>query len=375
MTKVLMPCTFYTGYIVQLRYYLKKYYPDFRVSIFTSKRCEKKYRDALGTLDAEEDVYVYEDKGFLLPNIRRGIKDLPRFDVIHFLFIEREWGFFTGLFEERSSAVYVSIGGSDIYRDAKRVWNYFLQKKVIKIADVISSENRQTKDYFNNMHGDVSKGKDHRIVRFGVDVIDSIKDLKKDKSELKRSNGISADKIVVICGHSARRQHQHEKIIDAISRLEKKYIDRLFLLLPMTYELDDESYITGLESGIKGFTDQYRILRDYMSTEQMAEMCAMSDLYIHVQTTDQLSSTMMAGMYAGNMVIAGSWLPYEDLKTKGIRFWEVDECDQLTERLYDIISNIDQCVEECKDNPQKVFEFSSWEHCVREWHSAYEAII
>ena len=107
-------------------------------------------------------------------------------------------------------------------------------------------------------------------------------------------------------------------------------------------------------------------------------MCSsdlMTDVMIHVQTTDQLSSTMMAHLYNGNVVLAGSWLPYSDIKKKGIKLYDVDGFEDLGSKLQDVVENISEYKNTCEANKQKVYEFSSWEYCIRDWYNIYDNLV
>ena len=108
-----------------------------------------------------------------------------------------------------------------------------------------------------------------------------------------------------------------------------------------------------------------------MDFEKMAEYALVSDIMVHVQTTDQLSSTMLEEMYAGSVVVAGSWLPYASLHNKGIFFLDTDSIDGLSGILEEVIVNIDEYKLKCKDNASLVYENSSWESVSGKWYNMW----
>ena len=112
-----------------------------------------------------------------------------------------------------------------------------------------------------------------------------------------------------------------------------------------------------------------------MTAEEMAEVAIISDILIHVQTTDQLSSAMLSHMYVGNVVIAGAWLPYDDLKNRGIEFFEVAKISELSNTIPQIIESFDDIIIKCKDNKNKVHDISSWEKSAKEWYNLYSRLI
>ena len=80
-------------------------------------------------------------------------------------------------------------------------------------------------------------------------------------------------------------------------------------------------------------------------------------------------------MYNGNVVIAGSWLPYGQLKDRGIRFEEVDDVGDLAYSLPEVVANLRGKKQECKKNRDLVWEMSSWDKAAKRWHDSYVGIL
>ena len=112
-----------------------------------------------------------------------------------------------------------------------------------------------------------------------------------------------------------------------------------------------------------------------MSAYEMAEIATCTDILIHVQTTDQLSSAMLANMYCGTVVIAGSWLPYQDLIDKGIKFLQVDSINEVTNRLASTIDELDSKKREYTSNKEIILNMSTWKISSKKWNDAYFEII
>lgn len=103
----------------------------------------------------------------------------------------------------------------------------------------------------------------------------------------------------------------------------------------------------------------------------MAEYALVSDIMIHVQTTDQLSSTMLEEMYAGSIVLAGKWLPYQSLHKKGMFFLDVDEICDITMILEDVVENIEKYRTKCERNKVIVRKHSSWDELASKWYALW----
>ncbi len=114
------------------------------------------------------------------------------------------------------------------------------------------------------------------------------------------------------------------------------------------------------------------VLTEFMDFQSMSEYALISDIMIHVQTTDQLSSTMLEEMYAGSVVIAGSWLPYQSLHEMGIYFLDVDTIPDVTVVLEEVVQNLDSYKEKCKGNSEIVWNYSSWDVLATKWRALWD---
>ena len=374
--RLLLLCEFYSVYVVQLWDNLKKNYPDIKISLLTCESASDIYEGEL-SLDSEEKIYTGPDGLYsVIPKYYDIVRKLPHFDVIQPLWMEKKWGLLAGTIRRRADHIYISVGGSDLYRQAQRFWPRYLQKRLIKRTAVVSSENTVTRNKFYDTYGSWTRVIPHFVVRFGVDVIDSIKERKNTSSDsLKTKWGIPEGKIVVALGYNGSAAHQHFEMIKAIGEMPREVINRCFFIIPMTYGVANREYRDLVEDSIKKVSGDYAILDEYLSTDEMAQIVMLSDVMIHMQTTDQLSSTMMAHLYNGNVVLAGSWLPYSDIKDKGIILTDVDDFECLTHILNDVVLNIEKYKEECHGNKDRVYEFSSWEYCIKDWYGIYSRLV
>jgi hypothetical protein len=77
-------------------------------------------------------------------------------------------------------------------------------------------------------------------------------------------------------------------------------------------------------------------------------------------------------MYCGGVVISGSWLPYQFLKKIGIYYEEVKSIEELPAKLNKILSDYSLYREQCKDNPSKIYDISSWHQVIYKWKEIIE---
>lgn len=360
--KVLICCTFYSTYTKQLIENMSRRYKDIDFSLLTaSKECKEKIK-----AKQLKHIYCFRTKA----ELKNIVEQLPLYDAMQLLWIEKEWVYFYKWMREKAKRLNLNVGGSDFYRNGKVERD--LRKKLIACADKVTAETEGTANEFATYYKKEAGSKTD-ILPFGVEVLDYINNRHNvSKSALKRKYHIRDNKIIVTCGHNANEAHQHMKIIEALEKLPQGIIDQIVCVFPMTYLQQQSGYIDGIAKRLDGTRLDYVILMEYMDFQSMAEYALISDVMIHVQTTDQLSSTMLEEMYAGSLVIAGGWLPYQSLHKMGIYFLDVDTIPDVTAVLEDVVTNIDAYREKCKGNAELVWQHSSWDALAPKWRALWD---
>lgn len=373
--KVLILCSSGTGYVVQLWTNMKKYYPEISISLLTRRDNYEYYANNL-KLESGEHIYCFSGKRWI-KNLTLFLRllTIPRYDIIHSLWMESYWGRFSHLIKYKCVKWLSSVGGSDLYCDSKSENRKALQKKILDFADWYSSETIETKAYFYQVYGENYRSKPHTINVFGVDILDELGEKRDvDLNKIREKWKIPKNKIVISCGHNANGAHNHMGMIEAIRKMAPDVRDKIFWVFPMTYPEGRDAYIAQVRSELEKVTSQFLILTKFMNVREMAETIRCTDIMMHVQTTDQLSSTMLGHMYNGNIVIAGDWLPYESLSEKGIHFWRVKEISDLTKYIEELCNNLEENKKKCRGNDKIIYEMSSWENAAKRWHEVYTSI-
>ena len=360
--KVMIFCISYSVYAKQLIENIRKRYDDIEFSLVTNS---SEYKEKIPK-EFLCHIYCFDT----MADLKTILDAIPVYDAMHLLWIENIWVYFAELIRNKTKRLNLNVGGSDFYRAEHEDREY--KRKLITIADKVIAQSAGTVQNFASYYGKDVQGK-MELLPYGIEVLDYINlSVKQDMNGFKRKYHIPTERIVVICGHNASEAHQHMEIIDALKKLSEKIKRKMICVFPMTYPKGREEYIDKIKAKLGETGLEYVILTDFMDYKGMAECALISDIMIHVQTTDQLSSTMLEEMYAGSLVIAGSWLPYGSLHKMGIYFIDVDTIPDVTTVLEDAVINIDAYKEKCKGNTELIWQHSSWDILAPKWRALWE---
>ena len=365
--KVLIMCSSFSVYVVYYIEEMRKRYPEIQFSVFTHIANVDRYDELLGGNLSR--IYNYNR----LWELPKAVSSFPQFDVIHTFWMEIQWGFMSKALRSKCKKIVVSVGGSDLYRS--KAWEHIFQRQLISQAEWVSAENPETLEDFFGLYGERYRIKKNKVVRFGLTNLKEIDKYLYDEDGIrntKKKYQIPQDKIVITCGHNARKQHQHIEMIKSIGKMEQGYKQQIHLLIPMTYPDGMQEYIEIVKECVASEGLTCSVLTDFMDTEEMAQYEVCTDIMIHVQTTDQMSSTMLEQMYAGKIIVAGSWLPYQSIRDAGVHFYSVDDVEKITELLTNLISAINEEKAKCRCNHQRIHDFSSWDSVGPEWIEMYQ---
>lgn len=358
--KVLIFAKFYSVYTKQLVENLNKRYNDIELSILTGAIETKEMIDNKSIAH----IYYFESMQDLIDILNK----LPQYDVAQLLWIEEIWAYFAEEIRARFKKLNLCVGGSDFYRASKQ--DLMFKEKLIKLADNISAETPQTISDFAGFYNlDPQKIK---LLPFGLEVIDYINMEKTSNEEIRKRFNIPLDKIVVTCGHNAVQAHQHLKLIECLKDIKQEIKDRVIFVFPMTYPSKRNEYINRIRQKLEEYNLPYMIITEFMDFKLMAQYALISDIMIHVQTTDQLSSTMLEEMYTSSVIIAGIWLPYKILHKRNIYFLDADDIQDAVIKLEQVVNNINVYKQKCSANKEIIWKYHSWDSLVSKWYKLME---
>jgi glycosyltransferase involved in cell wall biosynthesis len=357
--KCLVLCHFFSVYTKNFLERLKKAY-DIEFDILTM---DKDYKEKIDK-NIIENVFVYKNIDELVNKINL----IEKYDIIHIHFLAPFYGLIANQIRTKCDKLIVTIWGSDYYRTSQEEKQ--IQKNIFQIADNINFGNENTLVDFDNFCNKAYSDK-LSICRFGLIQLDYIKASRNvEKIELKKLLGLPKDSIIITCGYNASPAQNHMSIIDSILKIRNQLPANCYFLFPMTY--GDKNLVFSVRERLKECGINHKIYDEFLSEEDTAILRLVSDIMIQVQTTDQLSGSMQEYLYADNLVITGSWLPYSVFKNKGIYFIEVDRVQDVGDKLVHSVRNLHKLKNKCSQNKEVIWNMTSWEKAINNWINVYE---
>lgn len=359
--KVLVFCSFFSVYAKQLIENMEKVFEKIEFSLITNT---EEYREKIFS-EQLKHIYYFQT----MADLKAILEQLPVYDVMQLLWIEREWAYFGNLIRKKTKRLNLNVGGSDFYRATMAERDY--KKNLIAAADTVTAETKETIQEFRKYYSQDLKC-EMGFLPFGIETLKYIKENEcVSKNVIKEKFHIPYNKIVITCGYNAKEAHQHIKLIEALNSLDESIKEQIICVFPMTYPKGCDNYIRCVREKLEKSELDYVIHREFMGFGEMAQYALISDVMIQVQTTDQLSSTMLEEMYAGSIIITGKWLPYHSLREKGIFFFDVNEISEISGQLERVVMNIEKYKKECKKNKEIIWKQSSWEKLAKKWHDIW----
>lgn len=305
---------------------------------------------------------------------RKYIRKLDYYDVVHIHYIEniivRDISFFSKYIRGK---LIVSIWGSDFLRASEgRKRNMAV---LFNRADYITIASDKVIEEFKAYYQRSSFLSKIVLCRFGLEPLESLIPILKSgvNSRISKSKiGLCADKIVITIGYNASRLQHHIDIIENIEQFSLlfPFHDKIEFLLPMTYPIDTE-YIGVIKKTILNSKFHYNVIEQFLSDEDIAHLRVASDIFIQLQPTDMLSGSMLEHLSTGNLVITGSWLPYDCLDNWNIILYKINKLDAVAEKLYSVLCDYSVCREKCLKNKEAIIERFRWKNVIGDWISLY----
>lgn len=295
---------------------------------------------------------------------------LKKYDIIHLQLIAPSMLYLMPFLKYKSNKIVSTVWGSDL--DLCQNISYF--KSVLNYSDLITCETENFKKRLEIVLNNPKKK--IRTLPFSqqiVDELDSLKGIRKQQAKINL--GIPPGKIVIVCGTNLRKMQHHIEIVDEINLVKEKFNKPVIVLIQMTYGFVDLEYLNCIEKKLTSIGLDYIILSKSLTDKEVAMLRMASDILVQIQDHDQLSSAMMETLYAKNIIVTGSWLPYTVLDTEGVCYFKVDNISELGEILLKCVNNYEQLCLNTNKNQKIIGDIIHHNTFVKKWMNTYKAII
>ena len=298
-------------------------------------------------------------------------------DIVHIHFLSPINVLYQRLLKGRK--VIITFWGSDMYRIPNQSsMNKFMQRNVLKHADVITVVNKKMIKKFHETFG--FEDKPIFVTKFPVLAdLQLIDNLDQEAVEsFKRKYHIYKNDIVLTLGYSADPRKNHEYMIDEVLELSRKF-KNIFAFLPMTYgdAQHREKIKKYCEEAFQKYNVRYTVLENFMSDQEIALLRKVTDIMVNVQDTDALSASMEESLYAGSIVINGAWLDYNELLEDGAYYETIPELKPgiLASKLEYVIKNLIDLKQKSKVNREIIAKRNDWNEAAQNFITLYNKLL
>lgn len=357
--------------IAFLRSFKKYAHVDFHAfSITKVKSDNEEHYKQINYARSFSSVYKFKQlrKLFYAFEIISHFKKLnTKFSFSHIHFARIQYLFIWPLIRSKSDKIAVSVWGSEFLRSSR--FKRYLLGLMYKRADVVHCSNEALRQSIINYYK-ISPSR-VKTIPFFLENLINIDAVKESLREIKSEFKWDVNKLQMVIGYNYNEGQQHLKIIDELLKLEPNALNSIELVFPLTYG-SNINYRENVEQKALKISTTSFFYRTFLPDVEVSKMRIAGDVFINLQTTDQFSGSFVEALYAGNIVITGSWLPYKVLKDAGVYFIEIDTISELNNAINTIIVNHDEIVIKAKENHTILKKMFDEGHLAQEWSELYK---
>lgn len=356
--------------------------PDTSPSTFVGKACL--VRDVLssflpsnrrGNLPLATEELTWRNKLYKQMQMQRYAHDLPKLIQEYDLC---QWHCFAPdrlaalAFFPLGSKVVLAVWGSDLFRTSG-VDSYHIQLQACHRADRIVVNSLEMREVFLAKFGRSFFSK-IRMATIGCDMFDVFDQVQSDRESFCDQHRFPSDKIVVCVGNNSSPSNQHIEIIKKLGELGDQYRDRLVVIFPMTYGAED-LYLTDVRQAAERSRIEFRMLTEFQSDEEVAQLRYCTDIMIHLPFSDAFSAAIAETVYAGGVLITGAWLPYGFMQRRGIHFHDLEDLSELNSKLSFVLDNFEVERKIAIANAPQMRNLKAWDQVIAGWDRIYDELL
>lgn len=337
-----------------------EFYKEKRVHLIELPSLVSEIRDGKGRGDFFKTIYAR----YLQLKV---IVNAGPFDLINMQFI-----YYPDLFDViilkylMRTKLILSYWGSDLLRVKES--ELISKGRYVRHTDFITFDSADLETEFKRVYKWASK-MPSKVVLLGLPVLNIINENLENRSvdDIRRKWGISRNKTVIAIGYNGIPEQQHKKVLNAISKLDGRYKEKIVLILQMSYG-GSRGYRKSVIEAVRRTGFEYVDIQSFLSNDEVAELRIITDIFINAQITDAFSGSVCEYLFAGAILINAKWLCYKEFKKYNFQYLEFENFDEVH-------LLIEQAMEQRMDvskNRELVWKLRSWEHCAAKWQKVYK---
>ncbi len=302
----------------------------------------------------------------------RLMKDVPNVDVCHIHSVYKTSVAMVLRNKKKFKKLILSYWGGDIEDKNPEVLS--LREKAFPIADAITVTVEQTLNDFRVIHGNKYDNKLH-VCRFATDGLNCIKSLSETvtKEDCRKAYNVPDGKILVTCGYSAAREQRQEKVLEQIKKLPKELKDKIYVVLPMQYCIDDVAHFENVKKLQKEADFDCEIITEYVPFETSVKLAMATDIYLHMRDTDAFSNALKEHIFADSEVIMGNWLKYIELEKMNADFVSVASFEEMRKELENKLSSYS--IKNDINLFMPIYEMYSTDSIIKQWSKVVDSVV
>lgn len=192
--------------------------------------------------------------------------------------------------------------------------------------------------------------------------------------EAKARFGLSG-RYVITCGYNMRKAQRLEDIMDAVYSVKDQLPENLTLLFMRTYREGVNkkgSYSQTIIDKGRALGFDVVMVKDYLDMEDLLKLRKATDIFVHVQTTDAGSRSVMEYVLCNKKVVNGSWNKYLYLeKFKPSCYFPVDKIEDLGAC---IVKAYQSQIGELPQEVRNIILERGWSHRMNLWNGFFESL-
>lgn len=327
-----------------------------------------------------DNIYINKETSFFskIPGIRGFLRKLNLYilasklndyDYVHYFFFHIYYDKLVRILSKTKSKQYITFFGSDINNISKNK-----QKRLNQIMKHIHGIYAAHIDFLNYVNRLVNPNKTINTKLLYLETPVLVKMFHffdtNSKSNCKEKLNIK-EKRVITLGYNGDLIMQFEYLINTIQNCNADFNDTLFVF-PMTYGRNKANQIKWVRENLEKLNIQYRIYDHFLPDEDILALRKSTDIFILLSSRDQGSAALYEHLAAGNYVITGKWLPYDEMEKIGLKFERIEKPESAHLTLQHILNKLPFENPNGISNSEILREETNWENHKHNWLTIYQ---